>query len=359
MAIVDIVRVGGMASSDAAFPGSARSGRTLPRITGLAKRLAALAGAGIVTLAVGCAAPRPSVAPPARAAASTPLIVVEDPGFETRIAASKGWGWLVEKLVADGVPRGDVAGAFADPRMPVFSGLTFSVEPREPHAMYRQVLRSDSVAGAKACRAENASAFESAERASGVPAEVVAAILHVETRCGRNTGDSIVLYGLARLAMANEPENLALNVDGKAIVDGVLDEELAGRVRARGAKLESMFLPEVRATFTVTERLGLGPLDLTGSPSGAFGYPQFLPTSYLRFGVDGDGDGRVDLYSLHDAAASAARYLAENGWERGIGRVEQRQAIWHYNRSDAYIDAVLGLSERIGPAELETAIGGL
>jgi len=321
-------------------------------------RLAALAAAaGIAALASACAAPRPPSTPLAQAPA-TPLIVVEDPGFETRIAASKGWGWLVEKLVADGVPRGAAAGAFADPRMPAFSGLTFSVEPREPHSMYRQVLRADSVAGAQECRAENASAFESAERATGVPAEVVAAILHVETRCGRNTGDSIVLYGLGRLAMANEPENLALNVDGKAMGDGVLDEAVAEQVRARGAKLESMFYPEVRATFTVTERLGVGPLDLTGSPSGAFGHPQFLPTSYLRFGVDGDGDGRVDLYSLHDAAASAARYLAENGWQPGIGHVEQRQVIWHYNRSDAYIDAVLGLSERIGPAEIETAIGG-
>lgn len=328
------------------------------RASGSAARRAALAGLAIAALASACASPRPP-APVASLAPATPLVVVEDPGFETEIAASKGWGWLVEKLVADGVPRSEAAGAFADPRMPAFSGLTFSVEPREPHSMYRQVLRRDSVAAAQACREENASAFEAAEKASGVPAEVVAAILHVETRCGRNTGDSLVLHGLARLAMANEPGNLAANVDGKANVGGVFDEEMAQKVRARGAKLEAMFYPEVRATFTVTERLGIGPLDLTGSPSGAFGYPQFLPTSYLRFGADGDGDGKVDLYSLHDAAASAGRYLAENGWQPGIDHVGQRQAIWHYNRSDAYIDAVLGLSERLAPAAGQTAIGGL
>jgi membrane-bound lytic murein transglycosylase B len=285
--------------------------------------------------------------------------VVEDAGFETEIAAAKGWGWLLEKLVVDGVPRSDAAAAFADPRMPAFAGLSFSVEPREPHSMYGQVLRRGSVAAAQACRDENASAFESAERATGVSAQVVASILHVETRCGRNTGNSIVLYGLARLAMANEPENLAANVDAKARVGGALDPDMAAKVRARGATLEAMFYPEVRATFTVTERLGIGPLDLLGSPSGAFGYPQFLPTSYLRFGTDGDGDGKVDLYSLYDAAASAARFLAENGWQPGLGLVGQRRVIWHYNRSDAYIDAVLGLSERLTPTgESETAIGG-
>lgn len=291
---------------------------------------------------------------------AAPLVVVEGPGLTTRIAESKGWGSLVEKLVADGVPRATAAGAFADARMPAFSGLIFSVAPREPRSMYRQVLRRASVAAAQRCREENASAFEAAERKTGVPAEVVAAILYVETRCGRNTGDSLVLYGLARLAMANEPANLARNIDDKAYANGTFDDETAAQVRARGAKLESMFYPEVRATFTVTAQLGMGPLDLMGSPSGAFGYPQFLPTSYLRFGADGDSDGRVDLDSLHDAAASAARYLAENGWQVGIDHVGQRQAIWHYNRSDAYIDAVLGLSEQLAPAgEGENAVGGL
>jgi membrane-bound lytic murein transglycosylase B len=220
-------------------------------------------------------------------------------------------------------------------------------------------LSRRSIEAARACRDENASAFESAQRATGVPAELVAAILHVETRCGRNTGESVVLYGLARLAMANEPGNLAANVEDKARQGDALDEGMAERVRARGAQLDEMFYPEVRATFTVADRIGVGPLELLGSPSGAFGYAQFLPTSYLRFGVDGDGDGKVDLFDLSDAAASAAKFLAESGWQHGIGLVEQRQVIWHYNRSDAYIDAVLGLSDRIGPRTAETAFGGL
>jgi membrane-bound lytic murein transglycosylase B len=286
------------------------------------------------------AAPPPPPPPPAQWAA---------PGGElaTQVARAKGWGWLVEKLVTDGQDRVRVAEAFADPGLPDFDVLFFRVDPRESHALYRGLLREGSVAAARECRAENSAAFEAAEQATGVSADVIAAILHVETHCGRNTGSSVVLYGLARLAMANEPANVEANVARTATQDGVVDEELAARVRARAAQLEEIFYPEVIGTFVVAERLGIGPLELTGSPSGAFGTPQFLPTSYLRFGIDANGDGRVDLYDLPDAAASAGRFLAEYGWKPDLGRAEQRGVIWNYNRSDAYIDTVLAIAARI------------
>jgi membrane-bound lytic murein transglycosylase B len=307
--------------------------------------IAALAAAG------GCAtatstAQVPEEAPPS-VAAYAPADAPES--LESRLVASKGWSHLVERLVETGLPRAAAEQAFADPRMPAFDGLFFRVEPREPRSMYREVLQGRSVSDARDCRAEHSAAFEAAERSYGVSADVVAAILHVETRCGRNTGGSTVLHGLARLTMANEPANVEANVDRTAVTDGVLDEELAARVRARAAKLEEMFLPEVRATFEVARAEGVDPLSLTGSPSGAFGVPQFLPTSYLKHGADGNGDGTVDLYDLDDAAASAARFLAAFGWSSALGHAERRQVIWNYNRSDAYIDAVLDLADRIAP----------
>jgi membrane-bound lytic murein transglycosylase B len=312
------------------------------------QRFAAAAG----LLAIGCAsasappavAERPS-APPAPAAAPAPAVAAA-PSLDARLVEAKGWSWLVTKLAADGVPAARAERSFADPRVPPFDGLFFSVEPREPRSMYRAVLGGRSVAQARACAAEYAPAFQAAERASGVPGEVIAAILHVETRCGRSTGSSVVLYGLARLAMANEPGNLEANLDRRAI-HGSVDPELEARVRARAAKLEEIFYPEVRAVFAVAEIEAMDPLELRGSGSGAFGYPQFLPTSYLRYGTDGNGDGRIDLYDVDDAAASAAAYLASHGWQGGMTRAARRQVIWHYNRSEAYIDAVLGLADRL------------
>lgn len=299
------------------------------------------------------AAPAPAEVPAPRVASAAHAAPAP---LEARILAAKGWGWLVDKLAADGVPRERAERTFADPRVPPFDGLYFNPDPAEPKSMYRAVLAPRSVAQARACRDEYWSAFDGAEARTGVPAEVVAAILHVETRCGRNTGDSIVLFGLARLAMANEPDNVERNLDRRAGPDGSIDPALEQRVRARAAKLEEMFYPEVRAVFELADRWRRDPLSLRGSASGAFGFPQFLPTSYLRFGADGNGDGRVDLYDVDDAATSAGWFLASHGWQGRPGRVEQRRVLWNYNRSEAYIDAVLRLADALGPGPDRTRL---
>ena len=260
-------------------------------------------------------------------------------------AERQGWRYLVEKLVADGVPRAVAAAAFADPRLPAFDGLPFNLDPRESHARYRQLRSPASIRAAEACRARYADAFAKAEAREGVPASLVAAIVHVESSCGRATGSSGVLHRLARLAMASEPANLAWNIERHA--GEPPDPAIATQVRERAAYLERTFYPEVRGVFTMAERLHLDPLALEGSGAGAFGFPQFLPTSYLRYGADGNGDGRVSLYDMDDAAASCARFLAQNGWRAGLSLPERRRVIWQYNRSDAYIDTILALHGEI------------
>ncbi len=285
----------------------------------------------------------------ATAAAAAPSARAED-GTAWAVARSRGWGYLMDLLVADGVERRQVAEVFADPRCPAFDGLGFRLAPRESHALYRGFLGSSSVARARMCRAQWAAELEAAEREHGVPASVVAAILHVETGCGRNTGRSPILPALARLAMAAEPENLERNVAAHTGADHPLDSAAARPTLTRARELESIFYPEVRGTFELARRLGSDPLEIRGSGSGAFGIPQFLPTSYLRWGRDGNGDGRVSLYDHADAIASCATYLQAHGWRPGLDLSERRSVIWSYNRSTAYIDTVLALANRIEPA---------
>jgi membrane-bound lytic murein transglycosylase B len=262
-------------------------------------------------------------------------------------AQRRGWGYLVEKLAADGFDRQRVSLVFADDRVPPFSGLRFSLQPREPRSLYRGFLTSSSVAQARTCRARYGDALAEAEQRHGVPASVVAAILHVETACGRNTGSNRILPALARLAMAAEPANLAVNIEAHT---GVAYPASAGDAQAtvaRAQRLEDMFYPEVRATLEIAERMNLDPLEIRGSGSGAFGMPQFLPTSYLRYGRDGNGDGRVSLYDPEDAIFSCAAYLEGHGWRQGLSLREKREVIWHYNHSPAYVDTVLSLATRI------------
>ena len=270
-----------------------------------------------------------------------------DMSYAEARARAGGWSFLVDRLVADGVPRERVAAAFGDPRVPPFDALSFSLAPREAAGPYRRLLRAPSIRFARQCRARNASAFAAAEAREGVPASLLAAIMHVESACGRTTGGSLVFHRLARLAMANEPANLLRNL--LRHTGDSADPFVADQVRRRARYLEDTFYPEVRATFAVADRLGIDPLDLRGSPSGAFGFPQFLPTSYLRDGADGDGDGRVTLYDMSDAAVSCARYLVRSGWRADLTRGEQRDVLWHYNRSGVYIDTVLALHRALEP----------
>lgn len=261
------------------------------------------------------------------------------------IARSRGWGYLVDKLANDGVGRARAAAAFADPRVPPFDGLPFSLVPREASAPYRSLQGAASVRAARRCHARFADAFAAAEARERVPASLVAAIIHVESGCGENTGSSGIFHRLARLAMANEPANLAWNV--RRLADEPFDPSVVEKVQRRARYLEDTFYPEVRALFTIADQQKIDPLGMQGSAAGAFGYPQFLPTSFLRFGVDGDGDGRVSLYSMPDAAVSCARYLSQFGWTAHASLAEKRSVIWHYNRSDVYIDTVLALERRI------------
>ena len=125
------------------------------------------------------------------------------------------------------------------------------------------------------------------------------------------------------------------------------DPDIGRRLQARARYLDDTFYPEVKAVFEIARREKIDPVGLVGSGAGAFGYPQFLPTSYIQHAADGNGDGHISLYDPADAAASCANYLARHGWRPGLSEQEQRAVIWRYNRSDAYIDTVLTLSHRI------------
>jgi membrane-bound lytic murein transglycosylase B len=337
-----------------------------------------LARSGIVVIALllvaACSSPPPK--PPKKPVAKAPSVSTQPDRVTSRTrlvpppevgrpadpadiatARSKGWLWMVDKLAADGISRDRAARAFADPRMPAFDsgGLLFGLNPRESHFMYRNFLKGPSVVQAQRCAESHADELIRAQKLHGVDASVVVAIMHVETHCGRNTGNSMVLHRLARLAMANEPHNVARNLARNTGKDGRIDPELAERVRSRARYLEGIFYPQVVATFEIARQQRIDPVAMRGSSAGAFGYVQFLPMNFVAFGTDGDNNGRISLYDPADAAASCARFLASYGWKPGISDEKRRQIIWHYNRSDAYIDTVLGLADRIDASGVLTA----
>ena len=132
----------------------------------------------------------------------------------------------------------------------------------------------------------NSDSLARAENEFGVPREIIAAILGVETRYGKVLGGFGIARALATLAFAYPRR--------------------AAEFRAELAEL----LLYARAQE-------INPLELRGSFAGAFGFPQFLPSSARRFAVDFDNNGRADLFSPADAAGSIGNFLREHGWQRG------------------------------------------
>jgi membrane-bound lytic murein transglycosylase B len=173
---------------------------------------------------------------------------------------------------------------------------------------------------------ENAAELARAEAQYGVPAEIIAGIIGVETIYGRDTGRFRVVDVLATLAFAY-PE--APN---------------------RNDRMQ-FFRSELENTLLLARKEGIDPFSLLGSFAGAVGMPQFMPGNILKFGVDFDGDGIVDLRnSAADAIGSVANFLVEHGWDRNATGPAVFAA--DVAPSLAWEPLLGGLEARYEPAEL-------
>lgn len=138
-------------------------------------------------------------------------------------------------------------------------------------------------------------ALERAEREYGVPAAIVVGIIGVETLYGQNTGNFRILDALATLAF-----------DFPA-------------AHPRAAERQAFFRTELEQFLLLTSRSGADPQTIKGSYAGAMGLPQFMPSSWARYAVDFDGDGRIDLFSSPvDAIGSVAHYFKAFQWQPGV-----------------------------------------
>lgn len=256
----------------------------------------------------------------------------------------RGWDYLAGQLRKAGVRESDITAIYASPEIPRFTFVPFKVKPKEPHSIYASFDR-DSFAQLGASFIEEYDyEFNTMERAYGVPREVVTAILVIETQIGKHTGKELIVHRLSRLAAVLDPNNVQENYRRlKADDPSVTLED----VKRRGKYLEETFLPEIPALIEISKRNNVSIFHILGSSAGAFGIPQFLPTAFIKFGVDGDGDGHVSLFNKVDALWSAGNYLAAFGYKVDLPYAERRKVIWEYNRSDAYIDTVFRVASRI------------
>ena len=137
--------------------------------------------------------------------------------------------------------------------------------------------------------------LEKAEQDYGVPAAIIVGIIGVETLYGQNTGNFRVIDALGTLAF-HFPQ-----------------------AHPRAAERQAFFRGELEQFLLLTSRSGANPAAVRGSYAGALGLPQFMPSSWAKFAVDYDGDGRIDLFtSPADAIGSVAHYFKAFQWRPGM-----------------------------------------
>jgi membrane-bound lytic murein transglycosylase B len=256
----------------------------------------------------------------------------------------RGWDYLAGQLRKAGVKESDITAIYSSPEMPRFTFIPFKVKPKEPHSIYASFDRDSFGQLGASFIEEYDHEFDKMERTYDVPREVVTAILVIETQIGRFTGKEKIVHRLSRLAAVLDPNNVQENYRRlKADDPSVTLED----VKRRGRYLEDTFLPEIPALIEISKRNNVQVFHILGSSAGAFGIPQFLPSAFIKYGVDGDGDGHVSLFNRVDALWSAGNYLSAFGYRSDLPYAERRKVIWEYNRSDAYIDTVFRVASRI------------
>ena len=168
--------------------------------------------------------------------------------------------------------------------------LTAIAKPAEklPWYKYRSIfMQPDRIEQGLVFWKEHRKLLEKAEEEYGVPAEIIVAIMGVETRYGRFKGNDRVLDALSTLAFYY-PER------------------------------SEFFRGELEQFLLLTREQHIDPLGLKGSYAGAMGMPQFIPSSYRNFAVDFDNDGKKDLWTNPaDAIGSIANYFKVHGWTSG------------------------------------------
>ncbi|KIN71873.1 lytic murein transglycosylase [Sulfitobacter guttiformis] len=166
-------------------------------------------------------------------------------------------------------------------------------------------------------KGQNANFYASLERQYGVPAGVLLAIHGMETAFGGFMGSSRVVSAITTLAY--------------------------------DCRRSDFFAPHAIGALLLVDQ-GTIDSNTKGAKHGELGHTQFLPGNAKRYGVDGNGDGRVDLYNQTDALASTANFLRSKGWKAGQGYQEGQpnfSVIKQWNAATVYQQAIAIMGAQI------------
>ncbi len=214
-------------------------------------------------------------------------------------------------------------------------------------AAYASQYNSEAVQKTKEFISDCDVQLTKAETKYNVPKEIIAALLYIETRHGNYLGKHRIINVYLSLAMVNQPEYISKNFDNLVEHFAGTPEELKAYQNKLTKRTETKAAWAVQQLVAMSKiyKKGVDVFEIRGSYAGAFGISQFIPDSYNRWAVDGNGDDVIDLFDVNDAIFSVANYLKTNGWGNSIEK--QKASLYHYNHSNDYVNAILTLAEKV------------
>jgi len=216
---------------------------------------------------------------------------------------------VVNQLEKQGFSREEIIKVFADVRLKIYADIPHFKAKRVDYFSKAYALFSpSSIIRGRNFLETYKKILERAEKEFRVRKEVIVAILRLETNFGNFVGTRPLINTFYSMLMLDFRKDFA-------------EKELVNLFLMARQNQKDIF-------------------SFCGSFMGAFGLCQFLPSSCLRYGVDADGDGIVNLNSVDDAVFSAARYLRAHGWSNS-DFYRQYEAIYAYNHDSMYVLAVL------------------
>lgn len=255
----------------------------------------------------------------------------EDRAFLTNLFAADGF----ESTVLDEV--------FQDGRILFMPGLVKqNVVNRENPLNYQQFLEPAAISRAKKFSRKWRTRLKRAEQQYGVDKSVIVAILLVESSFGRYRGRDRVISVFSSILLENHGQRKKQKLD--AFKTDKEKEKYLKRIDKKAAWARQ----ELAALLRMKTERRINIFELRGSYAGAFGIPQFLPSSFLAYACTSDQGAHPDLDYEPDAIVSVANYLKSHGWKAGQTQEEAKKVIWAYNRSRVYVETVLGAAKILG-----------
>ena len=252
---------------------------------------------------------------------------------------------LLDALTEVGFQRDSLTGIFYDPRLRRMDRVVRinSMNP-DKEAMYKDFTGPYAIMVSRRFVNKHRKLLEQAERQYRVPKEIITAILLVETQFGQAKLPYNLLNVFTTLAVEGRPGSVEKHFERLRATYPDLDREwLSERIQ----KKAEFGFQELSAFLVMHWKNAEALFQTQGSYAGALGIPQFLPSSYLQWAVDGDEDGDVDLNSLEDAVPSVGNYLRQHGWTPEAPFQEKWDSIFAYNQSEHYVRTIIEVAFRL------------